>query len=294
MNVYQEQIRNLYLGILNNYPDFSEEEDARLTYDFAATEWDELSSAYSLESIAKTGTSFEKAKRLLHYFAPRLTHSSYYDNPVACNALQLLAYSFENKAHGINSLNKAKILAECCLALGIYARRVFIYPFSPFDFDSHVVCEIFDEHLNKWIMLDPTTDGFFVNEERTPLSMLEIRTGFVSSDFQTFVSSVGRGKDLRKTKSRNENINLYIMKNCFRMSFEQYNGFGKKNGSVCLIPKQYSIQKNEELNHRFRIDNMPEEYRYLLGAQEKYLKETNHTEEPVAYTVRSLYASPIE
>ena len=32
MSRYQEQIRNLYLGILNNYPDFAEGEDTRLTH----------------------------------------------------------------------------------------------------------------------------------------------------------------------------------------------------------------------------------------------------------------------
>ena len=289
MNSYQEQIENLYLGILNNYPEFSEEVDAHLTYDFAAEEWSELRSRYALERIAKDGSSFEKAKRLLHYFAPRLTHSSFFDNHVECNALRLLSYSFENKENGINCLNKAKILAECCLALGIRARRVFIHPFSPFDFDSHVVCEIFDEQLNKWIMLDPTTDGYFINEDHAPLSMIEIRTGFLSSRFQTFVSSTGRTNDLQKTKLRNANINRYILKNCFRISFEQYNGFGKRAGSVCLIPKNYSVCKNEVLNHQFRIEHMPKEYRYLLDAQEKYLRETNHREEPTAYTVRSLY-----
>ena len=50
--------------------------------------------------------------------------------------------------------------------------------------------------------------------------------------------------------------------------------------------------RNEELNHRFRVENMPEKYRYLLDAQEKYLEKTNHTEEPTAYSVRSVYAAP--
>ena len=294
MNEYQKQIKNLYLGILNNYPEFAEEKDAHLQYDFSAAELKELKSAYALEDIAKTGSSFEKSKRLLHYFAPRLTHSSFYDNHVECNALQLLSYSFENSEHGINCLNKSKILSECCLALGIYARRVFIHPFSPFDFDSHVVCEIFDEKLNKWIMLDPTTDGYFIDENRTPLSMLEIRTNFLTSRFLTFISSKGRINDLRKTEIRGENINLYVLKNCFRVSFEEYNGFGEKNGSVCLIPKQYSIRKNEELNHRFRVENMPKEYLHLLDAQEKYLKKANHTDEPIAYTVKSVYDSPLK
>ena len=292
MNQYQEQIRNLYLGILNNYPEFSDGEDAHLTYDLEAKEWAELRSRYELESVAKTGTAFERAVRLTRYLAPRLTHSSWYDNHVECNALELLAYSFENKEHGINCLNKSKILAECCLALGICARRVFIYPFSPFDFDSHVVCEIFDERLGKWIMLDPTTDGYFVDEDRAPLSMFEIRNGFTSSRFQTFISTTGRRRDLQKTRLHNEGLNLYFLKNCFRMSYELYNGFGKKADRVDLIPEGYLVKKNEELNRRFRAENIPEEYRHLLDAQEKYLCEANHEEEPAAYSVGSVYAPP--
>ena len=45
-------------------------------------------------------------------------------------------------------------------------------PYSPYDFDNHVVVEIYDK---KWIMLDPTIDGIFIDENRTPLSLLEIR-----------------------------------------------------------------------------------------------------------------------
>lgn len=292
MNSYQEQIKNLYLGILNNYPDFAAEADAHLTYDFAAGEWAELRARYAPEKIAKDGTPFEKARRLLHYFAPRLSHCSFYDNHVTCNALQLLSYSFENKEHGINCLNKAKILAECCLAVGIYARRVFIYPFSPFDFDSHVVCEIYDTSLGKWVMLDPTTDGYFVDANRVPRSMWEIRDGFRSSHFQTFISSTTRGRDLTRVAQRYEDINLYMMKNCFRLSFETYNGFGEREGTVDLVPAGYSVCRNEALNHKFRVDNMPAEYRHLLEAQEKYLKKTNHEREPIAYRAASVYAVP--
>lgn len=154
MNSYQKQIENLYLGILNNYSNFLNCKKVNLNYDFKAKEFEELKFKYSIKSIAKSGTSFESAKRLLHYFAPILIHNSFYDNHIECNSLKLLEYSFENSGNGINWFNKAKIITECCLALGIYARRVFINPFSLFDFDSHVVYEIFDKKLDKWIMLD--------------------------------------------------------------------------------------------------------------------------------------------
>ena len=74
----------------------------------------------------------------------------------------------------IQGKNKSKILAECCLALGIPARRVFIMPFSPYDTDNHVVNEIYDDTREKWVMMDPTTGGMFVDENRTPLSLIEM------------------------------------------------------------------------------------------------------------------------
>ena len=141
-------------------------------------------------------------------------------------------------------------------------------------------------------MLDPTTDGYFVNEDNVPLSMYEIRTNYLNSEFLTLVSADDKDADLRNAAEKNESINLYFLKNCFRISFETYNGFGERKGSVCLVPEHYPVCRNEELNHRFRVENMPEEYRYLLDAQEKYLEKTNHTEEPTAYSVRSVYAAP--
>lgn len=72
--------------------------------------------------------------------ALRLKHQSDYNNHVPCNSLDLLAYCFEKPDVGINCLNKAKILAECCLALGIYARRRGGMPCSPYDGDNHADC----------------------------------------------------------------------------------------------------------------------------------------------------------
>ena len=143
-------------------------------------------------------------------------------------------------------------------------------------------------------MLDPTTDGYFVDETGTPLSMYEIRTNFVRGRFLTFVASNGRKTDLPRAAARNEAINLYFMKNCFRIAFESYNGFGEREGSICLVPEHYSVCKNEERNHAFRVENMPPEFRHLLEAQESYLRKTNHEREPKAYSVQSLYTSPLE
>ena len=85
------------------------------------------------------------------------------------------------------------------MSLGIYARRVKIMPYSPYDFDNHVVVEIYDK---KWIMLDPTTDGIFIDENRIPLSLLEIREKLANDKFVTYVKPKDKLVDLKKLKDK--------------------------------------------------------------------------------------------
>lgn len=169
-NKINQQLYNIYSGILCNNQKFYEGKKTEIQYIFDCEEFQLLKQKYHLEDIAKTGSDFEKALRLLHHFAPRLEHKGNYDNHIDCNALSLLEYCYNKKNVGINCLNKSKILEECCLAIGIYARRVSIRPYSPYDFDNHVVTEIFDRDVNKWIMLDCTNDGYCIDENKIPLS----------------------------------------------------------------------------------------------------------------------------
>ena len=134
-----QQMLNIYQGILFNNQGFEPGNSDEVIYDFSCPEFEELRNTYNLIAIAGNGSDFTRAKRLLHNLAPRLTHSSWYDNHIECNALRLLAYSLDNPQQGINCLNKSKILAECCLAVGIYTRRVRIMPYSPYDFDHVLV-----------------------------------------------------------------------------------------------------------------------------------------------------------
>ena len=265
-----ETLDNIYCGILINYPNFKEGDMKTLVYDFSCPEYKELISKYHIDQVAGKGSDFLRAKRLLKYLSPRLTHKSNYDNHVNCNSLELLDYSFDNPNHGINCLNKSKILAECCLALGIYARRVRILPYSPYDFDNHVVTEIYERKMNKWIMLDPTTNGYFIDENKTPLSMLEIRNKFKNLELVTYLNVAKSLKDPKKLKEKYYSLNNYICKNSFCLALEEYNGFGEKSGALHFIPEGYSLTNNQIINAEFRLKNLPSE---LKTKYAKYLKE---------------------
>lgn len=259
----EQQILNVYRGILFHNQEFESGNTDEILYAFDCPEFVELRDQYKLTKIAGRGSDFIRAKRLLHYFAPRLTHSSWYDNHIACNALRLLEYSFDKPEQGINCLNKAKILVECCLAVGIYARRVRIMPFSPYDFDNHVVTEIYDKASEKWIMLDPTTDGYFIDESKTPLSLLEIRSKFANAEFVTFVLSTDDLKDLHKLRQKHLETNCYICKNLFYFQVEQHAGFGEQGGYLHFIPLYYSAKRAKQANLEYRIQNLPADQEVL-------------------------------
>lgn len=287
------QMQNIYSGILFNYRNFDGKQADDVIYDFSCPEYAELREKYELVKIAGKGSEFQKAKRLLHYFAPKLTHSSWYDNHVECNALKLLEYSFDNPEQGINCLNKSKILEECCLALGIYARRVRIMPFSPYDFDNHVVNEIFDKKLNKWIMLDMTTDGYFVDENNTPLSLLEMRDKFANDEFVTFVKSTDRLTNLEKSRSNNVDKNYYICKNLFYFTIGAQCKFGQPSDWYDICPSGYSLKDNKIANIKYRINHLPSEYKDWIPQYEERLKNVE-TAEYTVYDAEIMRRSPLE
>jgi hypothetical protein len=292
-NELNEERLRIYSGILFHNQTFAEgNPDAQIRYDFSCPEFVTLREKYDLERIAGKGSDFTRAKRLLHHLAPRLHHSSWYDNHVPCNALDLLEYSFDKPDQGINCLNKSKILAECCLALGIYARRVSILPYSPYDFDNHVVTEIYDRKLKKWIMLDITTDGYFVDEEKHPLSLLEIRHRFAGDAFVTFVKSTDRLRDLKQSAEKNAYFNSYICKNLFYFTTGCRNGFGPSEDWLVFAPEHFRVQEKNVANAVFRCKNMPEVSQQLRAAMEARLEQQRAAAEPEKTDISVLLVSP--
>ena len=293
MREIAQQMLDVYRGILFNNQEFESGNSEEVIYEFDCPEFEELRNKYNLVEIAGDGSDFVRAKRLLHYLASKLTHSSWYDNHIECNALKLLEYSFDNPEQGINCLNKSKIMVECCLALGIYARRVIIMPFSPYDFDNHVVAEIYDRSLEKWIMIDPTTDGYFIDENKTPLSILEMRDKFANAESVTFVLSTDSLKDIQKLLVKHLDTNMYICKNLFYFQVEQYSTFGEKDSFLQFIPLHYSTKRTKQANLKYRIDNLPAEYEDFRKELEASIPRLEQYQEPRRTNIQSMQKRPI-
>lgn len=282
-------------GILANFRSFKSDRTDKICYDFSCMQFKELKEKYRISEISGQGDNYTRAKRLLIHFSKRMAHDSMYDNHVECNSLALLDYCYENPMHGINCLNKAKVLTECCLSIGIPARRVSIIPFSPYDDDSHVVTEIYDELNKKWVMMDPTLGGIFVDSERTPLSLLEIREHFADNAFITFCSATGRTKDLNVLEKKELESNWYICKNSFYFMTQKYQGFGsREDDRLYFIPVGYSVLDNMIANCRFRLDNISDEYPKAKEIIKTRLYVAENSTEPAGTDIQVLLAAPEE
>lgn len=249
---YLQNTDEIYImesGILYNNMDFADGEDIELTYNFSDDDYAVLREKYNLEKIiAGVSSEYERAVRLMNEFAPRLTHKSDYDNHIEIRALPLLEYSLNKKSSGINCRAKAQILNEMCLSLGIFSRKVWIMPNSRYDGDCHVVNEVWDSSLNKWVMLDITNNEYWIDENGTPLSVLEIRTKGANQEFCTPVAVGEKTKDVQKLKEKNIGDFLYIMKNMVYMGYKDNYTVGENGTTYLLYP-----------------ENLPTDYEYIIS-----------------------------
>lgn len=232
-----DEIYIMEAGMLKHCLPLRDGEEIAITYDMAHPSYAELLSTYPIAEIAGEGSELERALRLMDEYAPRLRHQSDYDNHVTMEALPLLAYSLDNRGHGINCRSKAQILNEMCLALGIPARKVWLMPSSMYDTDCHVVNEVWDTALQKWVMLDITNNQYWVDENGTPLSILEIREKGATNEFCTPVAPGDSLSDLPKLKQRYIGDFIYIMKNMVYLeAFDTYT-VGESEDIYLLFPE---------------------------------------------------------
>lgn len=291
----QQNLFDIYSGILFNNQEFAGSgETAEITYDFDCPEYKTLVGKYGIGRIAGEGTAFERGVRLLHWMSPRLKHKSDYDNHIPFNSIALLDYSLDKPEQGINCRNKSIILTECCLALGIYARRVYIMPYSPYDSDNHVVTEIYDPDLRKWVMMDPSANTYFIDKDEVPLSLLEIRDNYANLRYAAAVEPGANTADKDALRKENIGYHAYIGKNLFRFMVDGVNGFGQSDKQLLSFsPVGYSVKQCRLASLRYYYERYtsPGDERAEREFQDETGKAASRPE-PIPHDISLLTAPP--
>lgn len=247
---------DLYAGILRMLDEFRDDgRKVELLYRMD-TELDILKEKYQLLEIIGSGNDFSKIVALLQWEASHVFHKGNYDNHVKNTAMDLFNYAFDKGIDfGINCRSLSIALTECYLAVGIKARTVYLMPFSPNDGDNHVVCEAWSEELKKWIMVDPTYGVYLMDENRTPLNVLEIREKLA---FQKELI-LSDGYHYNGSSIDQKEIITYYAKDFFYFQIYMVQGYDtekiENNSMLHVVPNGYDVKKSKLANIDYRIKN---------------------------------------
>jgi len=251
---------DVYTALLKMNDNFLESSDnVHLSYDLNDPKLQEIKQKYGLDDIAGKGNDFYKAINMLFWVSENCYHNGNYNFEKSYNAINLLEYSFQKgKDFGINCVALSTILTECLMSLGLFARTVFIMPFSPNDEDNHVVTHVYINELKKWIMLDPTYKCYVIDKNKTSLNILEIRELLANQENIEFNKEIKYNDDKREYDS-NENIE-YLAKNLYYFMTYEKSCFNseKDNRIIHIIPSVFDIKKREILNIEYRIKKQGE------------------------------------
>jgi len=143
-------------------------------------------------------------------------------------------------------------------------------PFSPYDLDNHVVCEVWIDKLNKWVMLDPTYN-LYATHNGSCLSVIELRRLLANHEGITFNEKA----NYNGNSIKNNEIIEYFAKDLFWFQFAEIQGYDPNitdRRYIDVAPLGYDVRKLRLANIDFRIKEEGEKD-YLLTWRENTEKD---------------------
>ena len=234
---------NVFSGMLKVMDIFQEDgQEIAIQYQLDA-DYRQLLQEHPIMAVAGEGSDFEKAANLLDWLSNHIVHKGNFANSVPAAASALLTYGLDKgEVHGLNCRALSFALTECLLALGIPARTLYLMPMSPYDFDNHVVCEVWIAALNQWVMLDPTYNAYLSADDKI-LSVYELRDCLANHKEIMFNNNANyNGAPLDK-----EEMLAYYAKDLFWFQVSTIQGSNSEqlaeNRKITIAPVGFDMQK---------------------------------------------------
>ena len=247
-----EREYSLLTGALKVFDTFSGNgSKINFLYDYNDEKFDQLRSKYRINDIAGNGTELDKVLNLLKWCSINVLHNGGTKDVefIPKTSIDILDYSFQKgREFGVYCRLQAIVFTECCLALGIKSRILHCLPYSPYDFDTHVVSIVYIKDFDKWILVDPGNNRYFLDENHNILSPIEARTRLGNNDFI-------------KCNVPDDNYMRYMAKNLFYFRSLQINTFGSdlipNQKDIYCVPKGFNVLEREVAYCEYAIKNSP-------------------------------------
>ena len=240
------------LCMLNNYS----RDDKEVQIQYAKPEQlTKIAELYHLKDIIDNTSTFTKCLSLMNYQTKHMLHNGYYDNHIKDGILAVLEYAWDsNREKSVNCLWLAKVLRTFMQSQGIKARLVGMYPLTPYEQENHIVVEAWLEEEQKWVMFDPTSNTYVLDEQNTLLNLAEIRTALGAQKPISFSPTTAynhKPRDLNTLKA-------YYAKNCFLFTFMD-NQTGKEQPqehNIIIAPDGFDYEKYASIRKFYTIQTI--------------------------------------
>ena len=168
-----------YLSVLKASPEYAYESTDGLptfTYQDSSNEnLTDLRNQYQLEAVAGDGEEWSKIVNLLKWVHETLRHDGSSSSPDPETSLNILSYCQES-GNGVNCVMLAIVLNETYLSMGFKSRVIHGNPrHYVYNGEWHAFNMVYSETFGKWVYVDPTTQGYYTNDDGIVLSVAEIR-----------------------------------------------------------------------------------------------------------------------
>ena len=208
----------------------------------------EIRQKYGVEDVAGNGNELSKVLNLLDWISTSISHKGNITEDIAMNTIALMDYSYQKgKENGINCRMKATVLTEMLLSIGIISRILSLQPLNPNDPDNHVVSQVWLSEKKKWIIVDPTTNSYFMDENGEILNAIELRENIIFGNEIICSPKTSFGGETNNS----DPYLTYMAKNLFYMHSPVINSFGSEDREdqkwITLCPKEFNGSKRDEI-----------------------------------------------
>ena len=219
---------------------------------------------FNIHELLNTSNDFARVLAIMDWVNRQTTHDGWGSVPDGKhNLADSLDYA---QGHPVCCFDQSVMMAELCLGCGYPARFIRCKPMDERDRDCHVVVHVLIPSLNKWVLMDPTFNAYYIDEKDRPMSIPELRDA-VRNGKRVSVSAGARYN--QKTAGdieqfRKDRLN-YMAKNVFWFdsldvscsgSFDKYLNGDSSVKHIFLCPEGFDARKFMLNNHAFRIESI--------------------------------------
>ncbi len=142
--------------------------------------YDELLKKYNLHVIAGNGDTFCKVRNVMQWLTDKTFYSGASAKWNADNSLDILEYAYEKPfSNAICCREKAIVLTDCLLALGIYAYPICMLAAN--NGGCHFTTHVYLPERRKWVLFDPSFNCWFTKDGE-PQSVWELKSAYLNGE----------------------------------------------------------------------------------------------------------------